>query len=320
MKYRLPIFIFIAIAIIFILSRTVSLSTLEDQLTSFPKSQLVLLCLLSIGISVLKSWRFFLLLRKSDISVSFWQIVKVYIAGQATAPLPGGEAFRSVLLHQETGVDRVKTSGPVIMQAFLVFVSSAVIAIIGSLYYGILINIALLSVIILLVVLYILGNKNHLDALLTKLQKFQKFRKHSEMAKTIHTNIRHNMIHRGSDKLPSVTFLYTIGIGILSNIVGGGIIYIIAHAYAVNITLLLSIYIYAMSVIIAALSGIVPAGIGLTEGGITGLLLLLHITVSKAFLIVIMYRIINLVFYLLIGIVFLLLFYSKNLLALSRGK
>ncbi len=78
-------------------------------------------------------------------------------------------------------------------------------------------------------------------------------------------------------------------------------------------------YIYAMSVIIGAVSGIVPGGIGFTEGGLTGLLVIMHISFQKAVPVVLIFRLINLVFYILIGIVFLLLFYTKSLL-LSKNR
>ncbi len=206
-----------------------------------------------------------------------------------------------------------KTSGPVVMQALIVFFSSAVVAIIGSFVYGILINIALIALIAIMILIYLIWNKALFLKLFSWLNTHKRLKKHVTTLKATHQGVRNNLLHRGSDKKPGATFLFSLAIGIFSNLVGGLMIYTITKAYNLPISYLQSVYIYAMSIIIAALSGIVPGGVGLAEGGITGLLLLLKIAISNAVLIVLIFRFINLVFYIIIGFVFLMLFYSKSL-------
>ena len=278
------------------------------------------MCILSVIISLLKSWRFFLLLRKNNVKVKFWQICKVYIAGQSTTPIPGGEIFRSILLKHETGVDTKQTSGAVVMQALIVFFSSAVIAIIGSLVYGILINIALITLTLIIVVIYLILNQKIFMKLFSKMKEHQKLKKTATTLIATHKGVRNNLLHRGSQHKPGITFMSSVGIGLVSNLVGGVMIYAIVSAYALPINFIQSVYIYSMSIIIAAVSGIVPGGVGLAEGGIAGLLVLLKVEVSKAFAIVLIFRFINLVFYILFGLVFLLLFYSKTLIFTKKVK
>ena len=119
MKYRFITFILIGAFIFYALTHAVDPKELSKQISLFPKERIVFLCLLSIIISVLKSWRFFILLRKNNVKVKFWQICKVYIAGQSTTPIPGGEIFRSILLKHETGVDTKQTSGAGVMKAVI---------------------------------------------------------------------------------------------------------------------------------------------------------------------------------------------------------
>ncbi len=314
MKYRFIIFIIIGVLVLFALSHAVNLNVLSKEISRFPKERLIYLCLLATLISLLKSWRFFLLLRKNDIKVSFWQICKVYIAGQATSSIPGGEAFRTVILKEETGVDTKETSGPVVMQALIVFFSSAIIAIIGSLVYGILLNVALIALVLMLLTIYLIWNKKILFKLFGKIGKVKKLKKPAMTLKATQKGVRKNMLHEGSDHKPGGTFLLNIGIGLFSNVVGGLMIYIIVSAYSLPLTFAQSIYIYAMSIIIGAISGIVPGGVGLAEGGIAGVFVLMNVAFEKAFASILIFRFITLVFYILFGAVFLLLFYSKTLI------
>jgi uncharacterized protein (TIRG00374 family) len=314
MKLKLLLLLALSGFILYSLLKAVNLTELRHHLAQFPLSFLFLLCLLSMGISLLKSWRFLLLLKKNDVPVSYWQITKVYFAGQATTPLPGGEAFRAFLLKKELGVDIKKTSSAVIMQAFLVFFSSAIIGIFGSIYYGLLLNVAFITLLLLIFLLYLIANKTLVTKLITLMRnsKHNKIKKHSQSLSLVYGGIRNNLFHRGSEKLPGWTFVSTVAIGIGSNILGGFMIFLITRGYGIELPYLMCFYIYAMSVIIAAVSGIVPGGIGLTEGGISGLLVLMKIPLVKAVPIVLIYRFINLVFYIVIGIVFFLIFYGKS--------
>lgn len=314
MKYRFLIFIIVGILILFALSHAVNINDLTREISRFPKERLIYLCILSIIISLLKSWRFFLLLRKNDINVGFWQVCKVYIAGQATSSIPGGEVFRTVILKKETGADTKETSGPVVMQALIVFLSSAIIAIVGSLIYGILLNIALIALVIVLLSIYLIWNQKILFKVFGKIGKVKKLKKPAQTLKAAHKGVRSNMLHKGSDHKPGGIFILSIAIGIVSNIIGGLMIYIIVSAYSLPINFVQSIYIYAMSIIIGAVSGIVPGGIGLAEGGIAGVFVLMKVAFEEAFASVLIFRFINLVFYIFFGAVFLLLFYSKTLI------
>lgn len=320
MKYRALLFVIIGLFILYAITHAVNPKELLNQISRFPKERILFLCILSIIISVLKSWRFFLLLRKNDIDVNFLQICKVYIAGQSTTPIPGGEIFRSLLLKHETGLSTKETSGSVVMQALMVFFSSAMIGILGSFIYGLLVNIALMTLIIILLSIYFILNEKIFLKLFKKMATHQKLKKPASVLMATHKNVRHNMIHRGSEYKPGMTFLLSFIIGLLSNFVGGFMIYTIISAYSIPINYIQSVYIYAMSIIIGAVSGIVPGGLGLAEGGITGLLVLLRVELSKAFAIVIIFRFINLIFYILLGIVFLLLFYSRTLLFAKKSR
>jgi uncharacterized protein (TIRG00374 family) len=320
MKLRFFIFTILGIFILYAISHAINPKELGRQLSHFPKERILLLCMLSIVISVLKSWRFFLLLRKNNVKVTFWQICKVYIAGQSTTPVPGGEIFRSVLLKHETGADTKQTSGAVVMQALIVFFSSAVIAIVGSLIYGILINIALITLTLIIITIYLILNQKLFLKMFNKMKEYQRLKKPAVTLIATHKGVRNSLLHRGSEHKPGITFVSSVAIGLLSNLVGGLMIYAIVSAYNLPVNYIQSVYIYSMSIIIAAVSGVVPGGVGLAEGGITGLLVLLNIQFSKAFAIVLIFRAVNLIFYIVFGVIFLLLFYSKTLIFTKKVK
>jgi len=320
MKFRILFFILVLGLIIFLAVHSINISQVIDLLSDFPKPLILLLCFLSLIISTLKAWRFSILLRKNNISIPIWRMAKVYIAGQATTPLPGGEALRAFLLEKEIGAKPKDTSAAIVVQAFLIFVSSSIVAIIGSFLYHTLINVAVVTLIALSIAFYFFINESWIKVVVTGMKKVPFLRTHSEKIARIHEDIRQSMVHNGKGKLPSIAFLKSLALGIASNFVGGIMILILTHAFGIDMPFLQAVYVYALSVIISVISGVVPGGIGFTEGGMTGLLVYMRIPLSKAVAIVLLYRLVNLVFYILIGMLFFLLFYAKAFLIQNRNK
>lgn len=300
----------IFVVILFFLSRAIKLQVLLDSLFLFPKIPLLFLCLLSIGISLLKAWRFQLLLHTNNIPINFWQTCKVYLAGQVTTPLPGGEAFRAVLLKNEVGAKIKDTSGAVVTQAFLEFISAAVLAVAGSFHFKLFRGSAVATAFLLVFMLVILLNESILSHIVSWLSKMKKLQRLGRNLLAMQKDIQRNILGDNT-WVPSQVFLKVLIIAVIAHLLGGIMIYIIAVNYHLRLNIFQSIFVYTSGIVITAIAGVVPGGLGFIEGGMVGLFVLLGIAFSNAITVVIMFRLITLVFYMLIGLVVYLVFYRN---------
>lgn len=304
MIWRLLVFLLVIFLLVVLVGKTVDLNQLKDLLIDFPKSTVVILCLLSLMVSVIKAWRFLFLLRNNHVNLSFAQVLKVYLAGQATTPLPGGEALRSLLLKKEIGARISDTSAAVITQSFLEFSSAAIMLVIGSF----LLNIEKMPAVIALGAMFLMGfflthpaALNKLAKLINKIKRTKSFT--DQLLEAQH-DIRRNVFDR--------VFIKVLFLAIVTNLLGGLMIYLIGQEYNLNLDFMHSIFVYCMSVVVSSLSGIIPAGFGFTEGGMIGVLLLSRVALPEAIALVVIFRLINVIFYILVGLFFLALFYGHS--------
>ncbi len=306
MYWRIIFLLVVSFLLILAVHKTVDWQQLWILLVEFPKLWIIALCALSLLISVLKSWRFHLMLKNNQIDLSFVQTLKVYLAGQTTTPLPGGEALRSVLLKKETGARISETSGAVITQAFLEFSSAALLVVIGSFVLNIEKIAAGIAIGSVLLVGFLLTHPKALQKLIKLSSRIKKLEKAAVHLLNIQKDIKKNVFAK--------VFIQALSIAICANFLGGLMIYIIAQQYQQNVELLPTIFVYCASIVFSSLSGVIPAGLGVTEGGMVGILLIMGIGFPQALAIVVIFRLITLLFYVLVGFITLLAFYGRSLL------
>ena len=304
MYYRLALSAFLLGVLIYIVSRSINSDQLWFLIFRFPKKQLLILCLISSLVTVLKAWRFLTLLLTSDIEISFWEALRIYAAGGAITPIPGGEAVRGILIKKETGTKISYTVGPIISQAYLEIISAAILTLIGSLIFRVLRIPATIILILLLGLAFILSRQDIFNFIFEHLKKFKSLKKKLMPAQK-HIE---QLIFDEQKNLVKV-FL----VSIITHLIGGLLIVIISNAYNIEINFLESFFIYSASIIIQGLS-ISPGGIGFTEGGIIGLLLIFKVNFHQALAITLIFRAVTLFFYILVGILFLVIFYGKAII------
>lgn len=314
MKLRIIIALLISVIIGYFVITAVDINEVIALSRQFPKSYFIILCVLSLLISLIKAMRFRLLIQSAGLKLGIWPTVKVYIAGQAAASLPGGESMRGLLLKKEINADIQKVAGPIACQAFIEFLAASIISILGSFYFGVLRLPAILLLLLLCGVIYTTLHETILHNLLAKFSRFRKIQTLQRNMPAIQQTIREIFIAKSSQFMPSRLLFTCISLAIVGQMLGGILIAIIANGFQVEISLLSAIFIYSSSIVVSALSGIVPGGFGLAEGGIAGILVVMKIIFEKAFAIVIVYRLVNSVFYMLIGIIFIMLFYFKSII------
>ncbi len=291
----------------FIVSKAVDPQKALRGVVEFPKKILILLLLISLSISLIKTWRFFILLKDLNLDISFIQLFRAYVAGQAITPLPGGEAARGLFIKKEAGLSLQKTSGPIISQAYLELISATILMVIGSLFFKVvrIPSIIILSLLSLIMVILVNSNFSFFIFRLfprnktsTNIQKKFRFLQKTLQASFLNTN----------DPLYKNAIISAGLLSLLSHLLGGLLFMIISYQYGASFDIFKSIFLYSSGVVIQGLS-ISPGGIGLTEGGLIGLLLLLHTPLEIALPITIMLRVTTLFFYILTGFIFIGLFY-----------
>ncbi len=94
--------------------------------------------------------------------------------------------------------------------------------------------------------------------------------------------------------------------------VGGVVLYLICSHFPVPLNYLTSIYVFAAATVLGEIIPIAPGGVGATEGGMTGILVVLGMALGDGLVVVLLFRAATLVFGILLGLLFFLLFYSQR--------
>ncbi|MDQ3099100.1 MAG: flippase-like domain-containing protein [bacterium] len=311
MKLRIIATITILLALIVIIYKSVNLNQLTENISRFPPILLYVALALAIVLTFIKTWRLRVLLKKNRIEPAFWPAYKLFIASQALTALPGGEASRAYLVTKETDASIHQAATPVFLQAMLELFSAISIVIFCSLFYTQLLAPGIIALVLMISFVAIVTNAKILTFLLNKGSRWELINSHQDRIVTIQKELVAS-IFRSDSYLPSNAIVKAFTLGLLTNLVGGILVKVIASGYDQNVSLFNSIFVYAGGVAIQGLSTISPGGLGFTEGGMTGMLHLFG--TSNALEIVLIYRFVTFIFYTLIGLLFILLFYRKELL------
>lgn len=314
MKKRFIISIPIFIVLLILIVKNVDIPQIVNLIKSFPIQGLMFAVIAAIGVAFIKSLRFFLLVRSANIKASYKQVLKVYLAGQATTSLPGGESFRSILLKKEVNITITKSAGPVAGQAIAEFVCAIIIACIGSYYFTSLRFVFSMLLVGTVIFLYILLYKDTLTKILSIAKRFRKVRQLIIKLPVLQKNIRKIFFRESARLHTRKTLITTILLTLLGQAAGGALLYIITQGFNLPLTLFHCIYLYAALIVTSAISGIIPGGFGLSEGAVGGIMVLLKVSLTSALGAIVLFRLVNSVLYTTIGIIIFLPNYGKDIL------
>ncbi len=294
----------------FIVSKTINFPELITLLKDFPKLSLVSLFGLSFLISVLKAGRFYMLLKRNDIHLPFGKTLRAFMASQAMTPLPGGEAGRSMLLKKEMDVRMRDSYGAVVTQAFQEIFAAGIMALLGTIFFPQFFIPILITCIVLIGFIAMILHKKFISVFEHIFSKWKKVKLTSKKLVLTQEQMKKN-IFSSSSLIPNKIFILTFIVAMFSHMLGGLIIFIIAQAFGANLDFFKSIFVYSASIIIQAATTFSPGGIGFTEGGMSGILVVTGINFSKAVAIVVVFRFVTLLFAIFLGVLFLGYIYAK---------
>ncbi len=317
----------------YIVANSIKMKDLQQAIVQFNSFNLLFIILISTVLTLIKVMRFFILLKHSEIDISFWDTLKTFVASQTTTPFPGGETLRGILVHKESGVNVIKTAGPVITQAYLEVFTAAVLALIGGLFFEELRGIIFLLFGLIISISFVIFNRGIarkvyklLRFIFTKKWVFVTYFFNKLLAKI---NPQYSLSRFGAtlketiifmqDQLEDFLFdsrkilLQTLALSFSINLIGGFLIFYIANIYKTSLNIFSSVFIYSSSIFIQGMSIFSPGGIGFTEGGMMGILLLHKISFGDAIGIVLIFRLFTLLYGIILGLIFLLVFYGRRI-------
>jgi uncharacterized protein (TIRG00374 family) len=280
---------------------------------SFPKDKLFFLILVSLLISFLKATRFFILLKTVGIKINFLDNLKVFIASQALTPLPGGETMRGLLLKYQTHTSFSYAAGPVVMQAFIEILSSACWVFIGSFIFKILQLPSTITLFLITLFAVFFLNEKVFIYISSSVPRLKLLENYYSYLLIFQKGFKKQFFHSRKNNLFGNIFILSFSLGLLTNILGGFLVFLTAYFYGVDLNILKAIFVFSSSQLLQWIGFMLPAGLGFTEGGMTAILLLFGVNITDALAVVILFRLITLFFTIFLGSTFLIIFFRKYL-------
>jgi len=284
----------VALYVIFVIFSDITLLVNKFQNFNFlvliPAFSLVLLSYFVRGFR----WDFFL--KTLDIDISLKKSLLLFFAGLGLSITPGkfGEVIKSHFLKKDYDHSYSKTAPIVFVERYYDLVGILIISLIGIWFTDIDRTIIFVALGIIIFALVISQQKKLVIKILGKFESISflnKLARNSlETFETVHVLLK--------PKLYGKSLGYSVTAWLIESLA----VFIIFLGFEIDISLPSVILIFTVSSIIGGLS-MLPGGIGLTEGGMIGLLLLEGIDYTSAISVVIMVRIVTLWFSVIIGLI-----------------
>ena len=243
-----------------------------DAFEDYSPAAISILIWLSLLYYLLKTLRFYYLLKAMGIDQPLGRVAASYMSAQPVSLLPAGEIYRSNQLQRYTGVP-VKDSIPQFtMQGILEGVSMASLALMSALALNTL-RLPFLGLTVLLAAAALAIKRGHIVQL-TKLVNKLPF------VDLTHGTIE-QLSHRHQAVLSRRTLPLLMAFSFAIELVGAAIAYYAVVGIGGHINFYQAILLYVIPVIIGFVS-FLPGGIGLSEHSAVGVLLLSGLPIAKA--------------------------------------
>jgi uncharacterized protein (TIRG00374 family) len=294
-----------------VFTTSVDLGKVRGLLSGISPSVIAAMLVFSTSIMFVRAFRFYLLLKDYGIKLTYFQALKVYMAGQALSPLPGGEGSRTVLLKMESGTDISDAVTPLIILGISEMIVAVAITLVGSAFLNILRLAAVISLVGVAGLIWLLINHKVVKAVFKVLPNNKKVEKAEESILETQDEVKEAIFKKKSWK-PSDMFIHSLFLALITDLFGGAIIYVRALYFKLPLSFLFSLYIFAAATVLGELVPFSPGGVGPTEGGMTGILLLSGVALAQSVAVVLIFRGVTLLYSIVVGLVFLFTFYSRK--------
>ncbi len=293
MKRSILIQIIVGVAmcvlLVVIVSKAVSSQDARAAIQTITWVDLALGVFAAVGISLLKAARFAVSLRFLNVQASFPRIASSFMASQLFTPLPGGELARGVLLHHKLNLEPRATVGPVLLQAMTELAAATCCVAISGLFIsklGLLPFAGLVAFLGILVAPFVfartttqvvawIGNKLpwiRIKKIRSALQDFGDFFSSRRPASRL-----------------GLGFTILL-LAIASQLVAAALLWTIARHAGHPLEAFQAVFAAALAVLIQGVLSLIPGGLGVTEGGLAGVLRAFGSPWSTAVIVTILFR------------------------------
>jgi len=292
----LPIIALILIFVVFIISSDIT--KIHDSIMKMQFSYLLIAITLWVSGSLIRTVRWHFFLNEFDNRIPFKKNFKYYLAGFAFVISPGriGEIVRSPYIKRDYGVSISKTASIVFVQRIYDLIGLTIVLSIGLIFIDYTQTILLVPLSMLFLIFLILKNKNKLLKLMNLVSKIKLFRNLDSNVEEIYDSI--------AKLLKAKFFILGCSISTISFIFYSTAVYFLITGLDAYLSFQEIMVISTISQLLSFIS-LIPAGIGVFEGGMIGLFTLYGIDYETAITATILIRLITTGVVTVIGLYFL---------------
>jgi hypothetical protein len=228
--------------------------------------------------------------------------------------MPAGEVGRAMLFKKQLDVHLKDVAGPVFLQALMELWTAALSVVVTAFFVGSMLGWWILWPIGLLAVLTapLLFSKR-LPGLLDILKRRGLTFAWIDKTKTTLQYFADLVSSHGKTKVWRF-WIRTVGLGLLAHALCGGLLWFIARTVGGPITFPQGIFGASIAILIQGILTVIPGGLGVTEGGLVGILSGFAVPWQKTVMITLLYRLATLPLSIAIALVFLIAMYGKDIL------
>ena len=246
-------------------------------------------------IPLIIKWHF--LLKTSEIDIPLTKSIFVWFVGVAFEITPGqiGTLIKSQILKTTSNIPRTKTAAIVLVEKIYDLIGAILASIIGIVILGMDFYLIIIAILVLAIIFFFMFYRPASEIFFKRVTKTKFFSKYIDDISEFHA------IFQKSTNVKVATICILLGV-VYWFIISTAAYYTLL-AFDVNVLDYLTILaIYTTSILLGAIS-FIPAGIGITEGSIVGLLTLNGIDVSTALILSVMIRVLTLWYLVCIGFI-----------------
>ena len=231
-------------------------------------------------------WHF--LLKNCEIHVPLKKSILVFLSGPAFEITPGqiGALVKSQILKTSSNIPRTKTVPIIVVEKVYDLIGAVLASIIGIVILGMEPHLIVIAILVLVTIFFFVYYRPASEIFFKQIAKRKFFSKYVENISDFY-----EIVHKSTNvKVATICILLALTYWFMVSAAA----YYTLIAFDINILDYLKVLaIYATSTLLGAIS-FIPAGIGITEGSITGLFTLNGIDVSTALILSVMIRVLTL--------------------------
>ncbi len=304
LKKNIILYIIFSAVVYLILSVYADFNSLYNSLLKFNWTLIPILLLISFVNFYTKFLKWDYYVNLLNIGLSKLDSLGIFLSSLALSLTPGkiGDFIKSYWVNQLNGYPIRKSASIIFAERVTEFLSLVFLALVGALVYNHEIILIVITGMFFLGITFLVSRKNLSLKLIDKLENIKLLKNYVVKLRDTYLN--------SFVLLKPVPLIKMFFLSLISWLVECFGFYIILSNFDKEISIFLSIFIYSFSMIVGAIS-MLPAGLGITEGSLTLMIVEQGFTKENAVAVTLLIRLVTLWFSILVGVISLMLYRKK---------